>query len=325
MHASLFRYLDGCTNLQPHTFEDFVITAITGGANNKLFHVTRGDADFAVKFSLRDWRDRAGREHRALSYLEHTLPGIAPRTLLLDRDTYANALNVQTWLPGTPQLAAPTTEVVWRAWAAHLAAIHTIKATSPGAREYVLSDTTVMMRSADDGLHRCIKRQLDLFPAEAHSPELLDLLARAEHAAWPRWPTPPDVLCRGDANVRNFLLDANGDFASVDWEYSGWGDGAYEIADMIAMPSNQDVPESGWNTLIDAYCALRGRDAEQRIRVYAVLMSIWWVARFDRLLYQVPRGLDERLVGRPADWRDTALQRRAASYARADAALRNCR
>jgi len=58
-----------------------------------------------------------------------------------------------------------------------------------------------------------------------------------------------------------------------------------------------------------------------RIRVYAQLMLVWWVARFARLLYEAPRGLDERLVMRPAGWESTARRQCQRYLVRAEAAL----
>lgn len=36
--------------------------AVGGGANNRLFRATGSDGDWAIKFTKRDERDRAGRE-----------------------------------------------------------------------------------------------------------------------------------------------------------------------------------------------------------------------------------------------------------------------
>jgi len=39
-----------------------------------------------------------------------------------------------------------------------------------------------------------------------------------------------------------------------------------------------------------------------RIHTYWRILSIRWVARMARYLYEVPRGQDERLVQRASDW-----------------------
>lgn len=49
-------------------------------------------------------------------------------------------------------------------------------------------------------------------------------------------------------------------------------------------------------------------------------MLVWWVARFARTLYEVPRGGDQRLAGRPASWQAAAEAgyRRYCELARAE-------
>ena len=36
--------------------------------------------------------------------------------------------------------------------------------------------------------------------------------------------------------------------------------------------------------------------------IFSYLMLFWWVARFARTLYEVPRGGDQRLASRPDSW-----------------------
>ncbi|HEV2126494.1 MAG TPA: hypothetical protein VGW38_27365, partial [Chloroflexota bacterium] len=61
-----------------------------------------------------------------------------------------------------------------------------------------------------------------------------------------------------------------------------------------------------------------------RVRTYHCLLLVFWVARFARALYEVPRGLDRRLATRPAAWHaettakyDYYLQRARAALAQA--------
>jgi hypothetical protein len=41
----------------------------------------------------------------------------------------------------------------------------------------------------------------------------------------------------------------------------------------------------------------------------------WWVARIARYLYEIPRGLDARLVSRPPGWQEE-MQAKYARYLR---------
>jgi aminoglycoside phosphotransferase (APT) family kinase protein len=309
---ALYAHLSTSDATTPYRHLGYAITPIAGGANGRVFRVSSAGLDVAVKFSSRDWRDRAGREHNALRWIETTHPGRAPRSLLIDRGTYAFALHVQSWVDGEVQTAAPTTPALWVAWAEHYAAIHSLRRTDAHAAARAIDyDCTITMRSATDALTRTIPAQLALFAPEGRSPEFDELFARANAKHWPTWPRPDDVLTHGDGNPRNVIVRPGGRIAMIDWEYSGWGDGAFDLALVITAPSDQPVSAADADMFIDAYCAAHGRAAEQRIRVYVALMRLWWVARFDRMLYEVPRGLDQRPASRPADWLATALRRRA--------------
>lgn len=161
------------------------------------------------------------------------------------------------------------------------------------------------MHSAADGLAR-VEQQLSAVPPAERPPELMRLAGKLMRDRWPSWPEPPLALCRVDPNVLNFIRYSGG-LASVDWENSGWGDPAFELADLLAHPSYLEVPEARQEWLIEEWLAARGEPgAEARIRSYRALMLAWWAARLARALYEVPRGGDQRLAARPAGWQATA-------------------
>ena len=58
-----------------------------------------------------------------------------------------------------------------------------------------------------------------------------------------------------------------------------------------------------WEGLATAYCDLVGdATALVRIQTYCQILVVWWVLRLARYLYELPRGLDRRLVGWSAGW-----------------------
>ena len=71
---------------------------VTGGANNRIVRVTSASQDLAIKWTIRDARDRAGREYHALAALRDAGLTIAPEPILLDRDHYPQPVMVATWL-----------------------------------------------------------------------------------------------------------------------------------------------------------------------------------------------------------------------------------
>ena len=75
-------------------WQDWTIVRIDGGMNNRLFRATGPTGDVAVKFTIRDARDRAGREWAALEFLAENSADLAPLPLLLDRDRHAHQVIV---------------------------------------------------------------------------------------------------------------------------------------------------------------------------------------------------------------------------------------
>jgi len=141
-----------------------------------------------------------------------------------------------------------------------------------------------------------VQQQLAALPTGTGPAGLEGLLQRFEAAQWPQWPTTPVCLCRLDHNITNYL-QRPGQWALVDWEYSGWGDPAFDVANMMTRVAYLEVPAWRWDWVLDAYCDLvDDATASLRIQAYCKILTVWWVARLARYLYEIPRGLDRRLV-----------------------------
>jgi len=279
-------------------WRNWQITHITGGANNLLYRATSSIGDFAIKFTIRDNRDRAGREYEALLALHKANLPLAPKPILLERYRYAQPVVVQTWLNGDVMTAPPTSETEWQSILKHYAIIHTVK---PDRTDVSLSSAFLNARNIKTG-REIVQQQVAYLPKETQPTSLQDLIHRFERTRFSEWSDAPIALCRVDPNYLNFIRRA-GLWGSVDWESSGWGDPAFEIADLMTHPAYRDVSSSRWEWVIDTYCNLTDDPtAAKRIRIYYKIMLVWWVARLARYLYEVPQGLDERLVSRPVNW-----------------------
>lgn len=307
----LLDYLATSGSRAPETWEEWAIRPVAGAGNNRLYRVTGPVGTCAVKFTIRDARDRAGREYETLSLLQALRLDIAPQPLLLERDRYPHPVLVQTWLEGEVSAAPPATDAEWQQLIEHFVTIHAIR---PGQTPGPLRPAVLTMTDAPAGLDR-IRQQRAVIPADRQPTGLGTLLRRTEAIAFPTWPAPALTLCRCDPNILNFVRRP-GWWLSVDWENSGWGDPAFEIADLMAHPAYAAVPDSRWAWVRATYAALRQDGAViPRIRVYYVLTLLWWVARLARSLYEIPAGRDQRLVERPADWQ-TDIQAKYAAYVR---------
>lgn len=199
-----------------------------------------------------------------------------------------------------------------------------------------------------------VAQNLEKLPPEARPGLLLNLLARFEMWTPPEWDPAPISLCHVDPNWRNLIRRLSPDpgathleqgkiqalnfeagfrdtskcvapgLASVDWENSGWGDPAFEIADLMTHPAYESVLPARWEWVIEQYADQRARTAQDtnaalRIHTYYTVMLMWWVIRWARYLYEIPRGLDERLVPRPANWQEETERKAERFLARVEA------
>ncbi len=279
-------------------WQEWSIAPVDGGMNNRLFRATAPAADVAIKFTMRDARDRAGREWAALKFLAEHAPDLAPHPILLDRSSYAHQVIVQSWLAGDASASLPANDPAWHALCQHLLKIHSLPASPdhPAIHPVVLYVT-----SPADAL-QAIRAQHSRLSPEEWAPGVNDLITKAHSAPWPHWPQPPLRFCRGDPNIRNFIRRANA-WASVDWEYSGWGDPAFEIADFLVHAAHIEWPRQQTRRLVDLYSASSSDPTiTQRIAVYETLMLVWWTLRLGRILPEARSGRDKRLVTFSQTW-----------------------
>ncbi len=296
---SLLDYLDTAVPDQACMWRGWRIVPIAGGANNRVYRVTRGAQDYAVKFTIHDVRNRAGREYAALTALQQVGLSIAPQPIWLDRENHRLPVVVQTWLEGEPLTTPPTTDADWAALLEHYFAIH---AVTPDAVLAEVPDAVLNASCAESG-RAIVHTNVARLPPTARPTSLRTVLARFDAWEPPVWDPPAKTLCRVDPNWRN-LIRRPGPWGSVDWENSGWGDPAFEMADLMTHPAYDSVPPGRWRELMQAYKTRCGDpDFDLRVTTYTTILRVWWVVRSARYLYEVPRGLDPRLTPRSDHWR----------------------
>lgn len=280
------------------SWKDWQITSLTGGANNCLFRARNSFVDIVIKFAIRDERNRAEREFYSLLLLEETGLEISPKPLLLDTRTYHQPVVVQTWIEGERISHPPITDEEWQELIRYYIVVHSVildANTSKIPKAYSASNLTECRTLID--------QQLARIPNAEQPTTLQNLVCRFKETEILNWKHASITLCRIDPNVSNFIRCETG-LVSVDWEYSGWGDPAFDIADLMTHPTYMDVPASRWDWLIQTYSELSNDSSIAiRIGIYYKTLLVWWVARSARFIYEVSRGLDKRLVSHPPDWK----------------------
>jgi len=276
-----------------HSWQQWHIRPVPSG-NNRLLRASCPDADWVVKFAIRDDRDRARREYNALTLLEHLAPRVAPRPVFCDPDSYLLPVVVQSWVEGVALWSPPPSDAAWRQI---LETYHGLHAIQPAdvARLGLRAGPLLGPWAPDEQVAAIVAYARQLPPA-GQSARLADLLDRLQRARFPRL---PHSLCwaHGDPNVRNVILAEQG-AVLVDWEYSGLSDPALEMAKLMSHALVSAAGEDRLQWLAEQYAVLsREADMLSRIRLHHALSLASWTVRllfgYHVLLQQPSR----RLVG----------------------------
>jgi aminoglycoside phosphotransferase (APT) family kinase protein len=283
-HASLLvrLLLDYLALGQPpaveHAWQAWRIRPVPSG-NNRLFRATCSDADWVVKFAIRDDRDRARREVNALILLDRLAPGVAPRSIVCDLDRYEQPVVVQTWVEGTPVWLPPTGD---SAWLKILQVYRRVHAILPADVERLgLPAGPLLGPWAPVEQVAAIVAYARQLPPAGQSARLVELMDTLQRMGFP---SLPHTQCwgHGDPNVRNIILAEQG-AVLVDWEYSGITDPAHEMAKLMSHALVSAAGEDRLQWLAEQYAALSGAAGMlARIRLhYALCLASWYV----RLLF----------------------------------------
>jgi aminoglycoside phosphotransferase (APT) family kinase protein len=294
MDTAILDYLAG---LRPpvleHNWNRWRVVPVASG-NNRLYRVTNGADDWAIKFTIRDDRDRARREFNALSLLENLGASVAPRPVHLDLDHYEHSVVVQTWLPGMPLWSAPPEDDTWLQILRAYHRLHSLPPADGGTwgagHGPMLSPITP--EEMVTGIHALVEQ----LPPAGRPERLSELLQSLDRVRLPRLPTSR-CWAHGDPNIRNLILKEDG-VKLVDWEYSGVTDPANEMAKLISHPIAASAGEARWDWVAQQYAELSAvPEMLPRIQLCYALRLVGWCVRllFGRhVLLQRP---SVRLVG----------------------------
>jgi aminoglycoside phosphotransferase (APT) family kinase protein len=253
--------------------------------NNRLYDIWAGERHLIAKeyMRFREFPEGPLREYRSLQLAAPL--DIAPQPVLFEPATH-NGLGpivVYAWMDGemwdrrrpTGQLgqlarlwlrmnAAPT-ENVWSSRDHHNTASHIAARTDTWLRAYA-----AWVEAAFPQGRRAVDLCFHLF--EARRRIVVDLEQRK----------PVFCFCHPDHRFANVIQRPNGQLGLVDWEHSGWGDPARDLADLITHANQEDLLHWGeWQPFLEPYLAGRAYlDPElgDRMRLYLGLHPLFWLA-----------------------------------------------
>jgi aminoglycoside phosphotransferase (APT) family kinase protein len=286
---------------------------VTGGFNNALYRVEADGQHYACKLCVADECCRAAREYAALRLLQVAGLDVAPQPLWLD-DSCAIVpfpAVAYCWLPGEPLPPSPTTQQL----AALLDSFQRLHAIQPGDfGDPELSDAWAHWFDFDLYLAELYdflaKYGSWLATSDPDGQDLRDRLARLVDACAetvlttvvnPGRESVPLRLCRVDPNLANTVWGADGRLRWVDWEFSGWGDPALDIAELRWHAASVELSQAQHAWLRDNYRWPAGDHSfEERLAVWDGLRATRWPFLILRWLWSEYHGPDRVRLTRPA-------------------------
>ena len=254
--------------------EEVALQPLTGGMNNQLYRLRHDGGDLCLKLHRVDHRHRADREWLTLTVLAGRGHPRAPHPVWRsDRDDHPAI--VMTLAAGTPLGGACLQPPQLDAVVAALSDLYSITpadvidpvpeaATPATAMLQRLHDTWTALTATADPRQRQL---VDLWQRWSSSPD-----PEVVHT-----PAPQQVLGRGDPSLANVLWDDTG-LTLLDFEYSGWTDPAYELADLIEHPQSRGTPDHAWSVFVDRFEL--DSDARVRHRAARRMLALFWLARW---------------------------------------------
>ena len=289
----LLDYLGREPAASEHDWQRWHIRPVPSG-NNRLYRATGAEADWVVKFAIRDERDRVRREFNSLTLLERLGARVAPQPIFCDPDSYAQPVVVQTWVTGTAVWSPPDDDASWLKILQAYRQVHQI--TPELAEQHGIRPGPLLGPFAPDEQVARLSEYARQIPPDGQSARLAELMAALQRA---RFPHLPQTRCwaHGDPNVRNILLTANG-ARLVDWEYSGITDPANEIAKLMSHALAAAAGEGRFQWLAEHYAALADEAGLlPRIQLQYAFCLAWWCARLLFGYYVLLQQPSRRLVG----------------------------
>lgn len=288
------------------------VNRVSGGHNNALYQVSSGRDQIACKLCVPDNRRRASQEYGALTVLTAAGLDLAPEPLWLDETCiiapYPAVL--YRWLPGEA-VTHPLSQKQLDAFVETIQQCHDVRIEEHvtqalkdswfhwfDAQAY-LREMQSFLDSYGDWLApqsggSTLRQRLDSLLA------LVVGMVRAVRLDLHRAHVPLR-LCRVDANLRNCIWDGSA-LRWVDWEYSGWGDPALDLADLRWHAALDEMSPQQHAWVRERY-RRPSNDAtfEQRLAMYDHLLVTRWPFLILRAWWSSHNGPDRQRLSRDSE------------------------
>ncbi len=305
------QYLNAIANIQSNGINfgeggNFKIQHVFGGSNNALFRIETESEVFACKLCVEDGRRRAAREYGALKTIYSARIDIAPEPLFLDESKSMVPYPVvfYRWTEGKP-LQSPTTQ---RQLNNFLNSYHQLHSIQPFNNSPFQFDAWFHWFDFEQYLQE-ITELFDLYTPWLKNhfrsganlrDRLKDICKQCSKVISKANVDPGKIniplrLVRVDPNSANAITDSKDKIRWVDWEYSGWGDPALDLAELRWHAALQPLGEETLKWLRTNYKpSFVDPDFSERLRIWDHILATRWPLLILRVLWSNHNGPDRK-------------------------------
>ncbi len=305
----------------------FAIRRIYGGANNALYKIDTKTESLACKLCVDDGRERAAREFGALKTIQAAGYDIAPEPLLLDesQSIVPFPVVIYRWADGDI-LKTPVTQQQLETFLDSFHQLHRIQpSTYPPFQldawfhwfdfnEYLIEiaglfdQYTPWLKAKMPGGYKLQDRLQFIIN------ECATIIASTD--VDPSKECIPLRLVRIDPNIANAIVGPQGQIRWVDWEYSGWGDPALDIAELRWHAALQPLGEQALKWLRANYKpSFVDPGFWERVRIWDHILATRWPLLILRALWSNHNGPDRKRLS-TVEFTSESLFQRLRSYIR---------
>jgi thiamine kinase-like enzyme len=285
------------------------VERIRGGMNNALYRVKSGEAVFACKLCVLDERRRAEREYTALELLHQRGIDIAPKPVGIDRSgsSVLYPAVVYEWCEGSPMNPERNSSHL-HILLDSVQSMHACRPEPDDRRRLRIPvqkawfhwfERTPYIDELSDFMEKYAPWLRRISNEGQALSKRLERLVRAGGERLAGMPVALDCealplcFCHVDPNSNNAILGADGQVRWVDWEYSGWGDPALDLAEYRWHIAYAGLSASQQAWFREAYQPAQDDiNFMQRLAFWDGLLAVRWPLLLLRWLWSREHGPD---------------------------------
>ena len=263
-----------------YTDQGWRLERVYGGMNGIIYRAESSNRQLAVKIRKRGTRQRAWREFSALKALQQLPEPVAPEPISLHTDMtkLPGDAVITSWVEGT--VLGDLSDAPLEQWERILAALSRVHSVNQ-SDTLNLPIAVVSTFSYDAVVGFIYQRFVDL-PAgqlgdltKADIGKLFDEFRHDPANIVPSTETIRLIIC--DTNPNN-MIERDGRIVLVDCENAGWGDPAFDLADLLVRPNCAGLSDERKRWIVSRYAELMGiPHLIDRILAYERLLLVFWL------------------------------------------------